>query len=148
MRNLNDPRHIARILSVMDLYEHFFGADFSELTALDSDDLELGNFSKKLRESITEGVKEKYTEIDELINKYSEPVKTADLDLVLLQIVRMAVYEGFMANSIPPKVAVDEAIELARDFGLDKDAKKVGGILGKIFDNLAAKDLPSGNEKK
>lgn len=141
MRNLNDPRHIARILCVMDLYEYFFGTQYEGLTSLDLEELELGNYSKKLRESIVPGVKEKVTEIDDLVNKYSDPVKTVDLDLVLLQVIRIAVWEGFITNSIPPKVAVDEAIELSRDFGLDDEAKKVGGILGKIFDKVTKKDL-------
>jgi transcription antitermination protein NusB len=145
MRNLNDPRHIARILSVMDLYEHFFGKDYSDLGEMSSEDLELGNYSKKLRETIVPGVKEKFEEIDKLINEHSEPVKTSDLDLLILQIIRIAVWEGFISNSVPPKVAVDEAIELARDFGLDTEAKKVGGILGKIFEKLS-KEVVSNKE--
>lgn len=142
MRNLNDPRHIARILSVMDLYEFFFGKEFEGLQTLSAEDLELGNYSKKIREEAVPGVKNSSTEIDEIVNKYSDPVKTNDLDLLLLQIIRLAVWEGFIGKTVPEKVAVDEAIEITRDFGMDKDAKKVGGILGKIFDNLASKAEP------
>lgn len=141
MRNLNDPRHIARVLSVMDLYEHFFGESFEGLESLVGEDLELGNYSKKIREEAVPGVKEKFSELDEIVNKYSDPVKTTDLDLLLLQIIRLAVWEGFIGKTVPAKVAVDEAIELTRDFGLDTEAKKVGGILGKVFDNLAEKEV-------
>ncbi len=140
MRNLNDPRHIARILSVMDLYEHFFGQQFEGLTTLGSEELDIGNYSKKMRESIVSGVKEKFHDIDKIIDAFSEPMKTADLDLLILQIIRISLWEGFVSKSVPPKVAVDEAIELARDFGLDLEAKKVGGILGKVFDNLVKKE--------
>lgn len=140
MRSVNDPRHIARILAVMDLYEHFFGKDIEGMSILDTEELEIGNYSNKLRESIFNGVKEKHSEIDELINKYSDPVKTTDLDLVQLQVVRISVYEGFIAKTIPPKVAVDEAIELTRDFGMDVSAKKIAGILGKIFDVLVKEE--------
>lgn len=140
MRSVNDPRHIARILAVMDLYEHFFGKDIEGMSILDTKELEIGNYSNKLRESIFNGVKEKHSEIDELINKYSDPVKTTDLDLVQLQVVRISVYEGFIAKTIPPKVAVDEAIELTRDFGMDVSAKKIAGILGKIFDVLVKEE--------
>ena len=140
MRSVNDPRHIARILAVMDLYEHFFGKDIEGMSILDTEELEIGNYSNKLRESILNGVKEKHSEIDELINKYSDPVKTTDLDLVQLQVLRISVYEGFIAKTIPPKVAVDEAIELTRDFGMDVSAKKIAGILGKIFDIFAKEE--------
>lgn len=134
MKSFKDPRHVARIISIMDLYRYFFPE--ASLEDFDTEDLELGNYSKKIRESLVSGVREHYKEIDELIDKYSQPVKSADLDTLSLQIVRTAVYEGFIASNIPPKVAIDEAIELTRDFGLDNATKKVGGILGKIFDSL------------
>ncbi len=142
MKSVKDPRHIARIISVMDLYKNFF-LESSEVD-FDLDGLELGNFSKKIREALTLGVKENYKAIDILIDKHSEPVKTADLDNLQLQIIRVAVYEGFFAKSVPPKVAVDEAIELTRDFGIEMATRKVGGILGKIFESearLAAEKL-------
>lgn len=137
MRSPKDPRHIARILAVMDLYNLYFDKDNSGLEKLNSDELEVGNFSPKIRESIVAGVKENLEKIDSIINDHSDPVKTSDLDLVLLQIIRSAIFEGFIAKSIPPRVAVDEAIELTRDFGMDTAAKKAGGILGKVFDAFA-----------
>jgi len=141
MRSAKDPRHIARILAAMDLYNYFFDRDNSVLEALDSDELEVGNYSSKIREAIVEGVKANVEEIDIMINNHSDPVKTTDLDVVLLQIIRSAIYEGFIAKTIPPRVAVDEAIELTRDFGMDMATKKVSGILGKVFDAFA-KEIP------
>lgn len=137
MRSPKDPRHIARILAVMDLYNFYFDKDNAGFEKLNSDELEVGNFSPKIREAIVEGVKANTEEIDIIINDHSDPMKTSDLDLVLLQIIRAAVYEGFIAKTIPPRVSVDEAIELTRDFGMDTSAKKAGGILGKIFDAFA-----------
>ncbi len=132
MKSIRDPRHIARILAVVDLYNHFFAQDYP-VEKWNVEDLELGNYSTKLKDSIVKGVKEKYTEIDELINKYSTPVKTQDLDLVQLTILRIAVYEGFLSRLVPPKVAVDEAIELTRDFGMEYSVDKIAGILGNIY---------------
>jgi transcription antitermination protein NusB len=140
MKSLKDPRHIARIVSVMDLYRNFFPEDSIEEVEFDVEDLELGNYSKKMRETIVAGVKQHYVEIDALIDLYSDPLKSTDLDNLQLQIIRVAVYEGFIAKSVPPKVAVDEAIELTRDFGSEMISRKVGGILGKVFDSLVAKE--------
>jgi transcription antitermination protein NusB len=142
MRSAKDPRHLARVVAVMDLYNFFFGADIApEAIQSDSEDedLDIGNYSKKIHETLVNGVKESFTDIDVVINEHSDPVKTADLDNLILQIIRVAVYEAFVLKSVPPKVAVDEAIELTRDFGLELSSKKVSGILGKIFDNLVEK---------
>lgn len=142
MRSAKDPRHLARVVSVMDLYNHFFSSEhYMELANENGDeDLDIGNFSQKLRDTLVQGVKEKHIEIDTLIDKHSDPVKVTDLDNLILQVLRIAIYEGFIAKSVPPKVAVDEAIELTRDFGLELSSKKVSGILGKIFENLVKKE--------
>ena len=136
MRSIKDPRHIARILAVMDLYENYFSADNPQTasTGINTDELELGNHSKEIRQKAVEGIKANLEAIDKVVNENSEPVKIEDLDLTLQQIIRLAVFEGFVAKSIPPKVAVDEAIELTRDFGHELAVKKVSGILGKIFE--------------
>jgi N utilization substance protein B len=136
MRSSKDPRHIARVIAVMDLYNFYFLKENKDFEALDTSDLELGTFSTKIRELISEGVKSKTEEIDAIINKYSDPIKTTDLDLVLLQVIRSAIYEGFIAKTIPPKVSIDEAIEVTRDFGMETSTKKVSGILGKVFDAI------------
>lgn len=133
MKSVKDPRHVARMLAVMDLYESFFNTDSSH-TDIDKEELELGNFSKQIRENVVSGVKDNKDQIDEIINTNSNPIKLEDLDLTLQQILRVAVYEGFVAKSIPPKVAVDEAIELVRDFGHELAVKKISGVLGKIFE--------------
>jgi N utilization substance protein B len=131
MRSPKDPRHIARLLAVIDLYNHFFSSvpnDFPDLS-----EFELGNYSKELKSKIYEGVLEKKSEIDAMIYQYSFPVKKEDLDILLLQIIRVCIFEGFVGKITPPKVAIDEAIELTRDFGNEYGTKKVAGILGKIF---------------
>ncbi len=142
MRSEKDPRHIARVKAVMDLYHTFFENEEIKdiLQGNQDEELDLGNYSKKVHENILNGVKEKYKEIDTLINTHSHPVKSTDLDNLLLQIIRVAVFEGFISKSVPPKVAVDEAIELTRDFGLEMASRKVSGILGKIFENLVKKE--------
>lgn len=92
------------------------------------------NYSKKLYDSIIHGSIERKKDIDAIVNKYSNPIKTTDLDTVSLTAIRIAVYEGFIAGITPPKVAVDEAIELVKDFAADNRRKKVSGILGKVYD--------------
>ncbi|MBU1119658.1 transcription antitermination factor NusB, partial [Patescibacteria group bacterium] len=56
-----------------------------------------------------------------------------------LQIFRIAILEGFIGKITPPKVAIDEAIEIAKDFGGDSSGKFVNGVLGAIYEQ-AKKD--------
>ncbi|BDQ04865.1 MAG: hypothetical protein KatS3mg084_0383 [Candidatus Dojkabacteria bacterium] len=135
MRSIRDPRHIARVLAVIHLYNNFFGQSYP-VEKWNVDDLEIGNYSTRLKNAIVQGVQEKHNEIDELINKYSHPVKTTDLDLVQLTILRVAVCEGFLLQLVPPKVAIDEAIELTRDFGMEYSVDKIAGILGNIYNHI------------
>lgn len=147
MRSRKDPRHIARILAVMHLYEFFFSNDeklnntnhqhqnerFIDVQALLKT---VKNHSKKLEHKLIKGVKKYYEKADQIINENSTLIKSEDLELLTLIILRFAIYEGFISKITPPKVAIDEAIELTKDFGLaESETKKVAGILGRIITN-------------
>ena len=147
MRSPKDPRHIARIMAVMYLYHLFFEQE-QKTTAVNFEELELGTFSKKIYDQLIEGVTRDHEKLDALINNYSVPMKAADLDRLILQILRVSLYEGFIAKTIPPKVAVDEAIELTRDFGLEFGTRKVSGILGKIFEETIPKTSSEDDKKE
>lgn len=140
MRSKKDPRHIARILAIMDLYQFFFNLNQTINNQQDkfvnvSELLKTAqNHAKKLQSDLIQGVKENYQKADEIINTISTPTKVEDLELLTLTILRVAIYEGFIANITPPKVAIDEAIELTKDFGLtESETKKVAGILGRVI---------------
>ena len=59
--------------------------------------------------------------------------KTAKIDLAIL---RLAVYELLIQKSQPPKVIIDEAVELAKEFGNDNSPKFVNGVLGTILKTI------------
>ncbi|HCC67750.1 TPA: transcription antitermination factor NusB, partial [Patescibacteria group bacterium] len=56
------------------------------------------------------------------------------MKLVDIQILRIAIFEGFIGKITPPKVAIDEAIELAKEFGEEVNGKFVNGVLGAIYE--------------
>ena len=58
------------------------------------------------------------------------------MKLVDLQILRIAILEGFIKKITPPKVAIDEAIEIAKDFGGESSGKFVNGVLGAIYEQM------------
>ena len=55
-------------------------------------------------------------------------------------ILRIGYYEMFFSKEIPAKVAINEAIELAKTFGQKNSHKFISGVLGKIYDELKLKE--------
>ena len=62
----------------------------------------------------------------------------AQLSPVDRNVLRLAMYEILPGSSVPPKVAINEAVELAKEFGGEASARFVNGVLGSAFEQLAA----------
>ncbi|MDO4622744.1 MAG: transcription antitermination factor NusB [Eubacteriales bacterium] len=86
---------------------------------------------KYIREKLT-GILEKLEAIDSLLGEKSKGWKTYRMPKVDLSILRQAVYEILYEESIPTKVAINEAVELAKRFGGDESPAFINGILGQI----------------
>ncbi|MCQ2536355.1 MAG: transcription antitermination factor NusB [Lachnospiraceae bacterium] len=79
-------------------------------------------------------IREKLPEIDSLIDEKSEGWKTTRMGKVDLTIIRLAIYEIKYEDSIPDKVAINEAVNLAKEYGTDNSGSFVNGILAKVYD--------------
>ena len=79
-----------------------------------------------------DAIKEKITEIDEKINQVAKGWKTQRMGKAELAILRLAVYEMMYDDTIPVKVAIDEAVNLAKKYGGDGSPSFVNGILAKL----------------
>ena len=75
-------------------------------------------------------------DLDTLIGKYATNWKVSRMPIVDRNILRAGAYELLWLDEVPAKVTVNEAIELARDFGDDEAVKFVNGILDKVLDRL------------
>lgn len=76
------------------------------------------------------GVYNNVDEIDAIISKYSTGWKIDRISKVSLAILRLAIFEIKFLEDIPSGVSVNEAVELAKEFGLSEDASYVNGLLG------------------
>ncbi len=74
----------------------------------------------------------KIPEIDEAINESTTGWKTSRMGKVDLSIIRLAVYEIKYEEDVPEKVAINEAVELAKLYGTDNSASFVNGVLAKF----------------
>lgn len=82
-------------------------------------------------ETLIQGIKDKQNRIDELIIKYAPEWGLDQVDPVDLSCLRIAFYElVFQPEQVPLKVVIDEAVELAKEFGGENSASFVNGVLG------------------
>ncbi|HUC20039.1 MAG TPA: transcription antitermination factor NusB [Candidatus Polarisedimenticolaceae bacterium] len=121
------------------LYE----CDFRESAGVEADreatlSRNLGEFSdaiddKQFVKDLVKGVRENEQEIDGIIGPAAPewPVdQIAKIDKIIL---RMGVYELLLQKEVPPKVVINEAVELAKSFGGENSSKFINGVLGTIY---------------
>lgn len=147
MKKSTDPRHSARLLALQKLFYQDFIENNSTLQTepIDVSDLlsenDITNYDVELYTSLIEGVPTTRDQCDEMINKYAPQWPISQIKRVDLQILRMALYEGFVGKKTPPKVAIDEAIELGKEFGGSASDKFVNGVLGAVYEKYKADNL-------
>ena len=88
---------------------------------------------KTFAEQLVQGVLEHKKDLDALIGQYATNWKISRMQIVDRNILRLGAYELLWLDDVPAKVTVNEAIELAKDFGDDEAAKFVNGILDKVL---------------
>lgn len=86
-------------------------------------------------ESLVHGVIEHLGEIDALIEQYAKNYPIESITLVDRNILRIGVYEMLYSEEIPAKVAINEAIEVAKAYSGREAGKFVNGILGALYND-------------
>ena len=79
-----------------------------------------------------ENIVKRLTELDQSINEVAQGWKTSRMGKVDLSLIRLAVYEIKYEEDVPTKVAINEAVELAKKYGTDESPSFVNGILAKF----------------
>ena len=93
-------------------------------------------------ERIVEGVSQHREELDRLIGKHAKNWSLGRIDRVDRNIMRAAIFELAHCPDIPPKVAINEAIELSKKFGSEKSPSFINGILDKIAQEIKKDRIP------
>lgn len=92
--------------------------------------------AREFAESLVRGTKRHEAEIDELISRYAENWELERMAVVDRNILRMSVYELLWSPEVPPKVAINEAIEIAKKFGTKESSRFINGILDRVHKEL------------
>lgn len=142
-------RHLGRIVALQTLYEQDFRQEAGDKT-FDIAEVLDRNMSR-YRETIddqafikqlTEGVTKRQAELDKVLQPLAPewPIEQiARMDRVVL---RMGAYELMHAKDVPPKVVINEAVELAKAFGGDNSSKFINGVLGSLLRQQDATAAP------
>lgn len=137
-------RHLGRIIALQTLYEFDFRRD-SQDSKVSIDEILQRNLEryedtvedKAFVQTLVHGVADKITDLDGAIQPIAPEWPLEQIARIDRTILRLALYELLnLADMVPPKVAINEAVELAKAFGSDNSAKFVNGVLGTAYRTL------------
>lgn len=141
-------RHLGRIVALQTLYEYEFrigsgdqSADLEEILNRNLQRYDTAIEDKKFVSDLVDGVLAQKTELDNKIQPIAPDWPIEQISRVDRNILRMGIYELLnTTNTVPPKVAINEAVELAKAFGSDNSSKFVNGVLGTAYRELVGEE--------
>lgn len=150
-------RHLSRSIVLQTLYEWDFlhnfvnnadsgedikkQDDFDRLLNRNIKDLAAGVDDASFIIELAKGIKDRKDEIDKIIEKATPDWPINQITIVDRNVLRLGIYELYFGDTkeVPPKVAINEAIELAKTFGGESSGKFVNGVLGTIYRDMTEK---------
>jgi len=128
-----DKRRKARAITLQVLYEfECTGHKPEEILARRLGESALPEEAASLAQELTLGVLERKEEIDAAISRFAPAFPLEQISLVDRNTLRLGIYE-ILSNRVPPKVAINEAVELAKTFGSESSPKFINGVLGSVY---------------
>jgi len=144
-------RHLARTIALQTLFEwDFHGMPTGRLLSMLEHNFEefAPDFDDQgFARTILEGIDTKQKEIDDLIVAYAPEWPLDQITIIDRNVLRLGIYELKYTNDIPPKVAINESIELAKTFGGDSSGKFINGVLGSIYKVMQDKGEKQGMDE-
>lgn len=116
MKTHKDPRHLERIKIMQELFSYEF------------------NKSQISQNEKTKKILKQIKKINELIESAAPKWTVEKINRIDLAILRLAVYELMIEKKNPPKVIVDESVELAKEYGSEASPGFINGALGKLIE--------------
>lgn len=149
-------RHLGRIVALQSLYEYEFrlgsqdsSVDIDEILGRNLERYETAIEDKSFVSDLAKGVIAKQSELDEKIQPMAPDWPIEQIARIDRTILRMGLYELLeLADQVPPKVAINEAVELAKAFGSDNSSKFINGVLGTAYRTLVEGNSEHAEEPK
>lgn len=137
-------RHLGRVIVLQSLYEYEIRTlsgdpevDLDSVVAKNIEPYEKALGDTEFVYKLAHGVVENTKDLDEVLQPMAPEWPIASVAAVDRNVLRMGLYElSECRDSIPPKVAINEAVELAKAFGSDNSSKFINGVLGTAYREL------------
>jgi transcription antitermination protein NusB len=148
-------RHLGRIVALQTLYEQDFRREcednafkLSEVLARNIARYQETIDDKEFIERLVNGVDARQAELDDIIRPVAPEWPIEQIARIDRVVLRIGTYELLFDELVPPKVVINEAVELAKAFGGDNSSKFINGVLGTILRNRDAKNTKTTKTKK
>jgi len=129
-------RHFARVVAMQSLYEWDFNKSGDPLEIFIRNCMNLeSDIDEEFASQLIKQYLDNAQQIDKTIADAAPEWPFEQIALVDRNILRIATAELLYNNAVPPKVAINEAIELSKSYGSDSSSKFVNGVLGTIYRN-------------
>lgn len=136
-------RHLLRTIAMQCLYEWDFSGkkkkDINSIIEHNIKEFAPGVSDFGFVQRLVKGILENMDKIDRLIEEYAPEWPLEQITTVDRNILRVGIYELKFDQEIPPKVAINEAIELGKAFGGPSSGKFINGVLGSIYRKMLEK---------
>ena len=137
-------RHLARTVAMQILFEWDFNNRSQKLNEVM--ERNIAEFAQGLGEDqsfierLVKGVVKNLDEIDKIIIKYAPEWPIEKITIIDRNVLRLGIYELIIDKQVPPKVAINESIEIAKTYGGDSSGRFVNGVLGAVYRDLEDKE--------
>lgn len=144
-------RHLSRSIAMQSLYEWDFNGrkpgSLDKIVERNINEFGPGLEDASFIRQIIDGVIDHISQIDKIIEKSAPEWPLEQITIVDRNVLRIGLYELLHANKeeVPPKVAINEAIELAKSFGGESSGKFINGVLGTVYKEIGG---PAEEEKE
>ncbi|MBZ9577819.1 transcription antitermination factor NusB [Patescibacteria group bacterium] len=138
-------RHLSRSIAMQSLYEWDFSGkkseDLEKIVEKNIKEFGPGLEDKEFVWQLVNGVISKLSDLDKIIEKAAPEWPIEQITIVDRNVLRIGLYELLYGNKeeVPPKVAINEAIELAKTFGGESSGKFINGVLGTVYKEIEKK---------
>lgn len=134
------PRHRARIVALQTLYELEFAANTrNSILERNLKEKDLTANTASFAASLVSGVIANKQFLDNTISHFAKAFPVDQLASMDRNILRLSLFEILVDKSVPPKVSINEAVELAKEYGADTAPKFINGVLGSAVSELQKK---------
>ena len=147
-------RHLARQITLQTLFEWDFGGCKTD-TGAEILKRNIAEFGAELTDdeftaTLFEGVIRKQTVIDDIITKAAPEWPLEKINIIDRNILRIGLFELLFGNrdEVPPKVAINESIELAKNFGGENSSRFINGVIGAVYKEIGEPGKEQISKKK